>query len=469
MSKRSLILTALVAMLLLGGATAALAEEPSNMQQVRGQVTAVSMAKGTISVRTPSAGPITIQTNNQTQFVIPGIPNPGLGDIRLGDQLVATGQWRTRSQFLARIVAVNRPVPRPIEIAGEVTAVTTSSISVKTRSGEIKTVAVTNTTRFVIPGVSDPELDDVQVGDRAVVTGWVSSTEPDVIVARIVAITRPQPRPVEVAGVVRTIDVAQDLFTLETRPGEIKTVVVADTTRFVIPGVSDPGLDDVRSGDRAVVTGWVRPAEPDRILARTVAIHRPQPRPIKVTGVVRTIDLENHIFTLVTSAGEKTIATTSETQFVIPGVPHAGLDDVRVGDRAVVTGLPDSTNPNLIYARIVAIRRPQPRPGKVSGVVTAVEVDDPDHPTAGTLTVQTAPDVVKTVKTDDQTRFCIPGEENPTIADIEVGDRVVALGFWNEDGSLQAKVVALPDCNVQDISLAEDDTSLIEDDTSLTE
>ncbi len=61
---------------------------------------------------------------------------------------------------------------------------------------------------------------------------------------------------------------------------------------------------------------------------------------------------------------------------------------------------------------------------------------------------------IKTVKTDERTRLCVPGVENPTLADF-LDQRIVALGFWNEDGSLQARVVALPDCEIENTSITE--------------
>ena len=450
MLRRNLFLMILVVTLLLGSGTAALAEEPANMQEVRGQVTAVSLAERTISVRTSNVGPVTIHTNEQTQFVIPGVPNPGLDDVQVGDQVVATGQWRARSQFLARVVAVHRPERRPIEVAGEVTAIdfAQATFMLRTRSGETKTIVTNGSTRFIIPGVPEPGLDDVRVGDQALVTGWLDPANPSRITALSVVIHRPQPRPIEVAGTVREINLAGGTFTLVTRSGDTKIISTTAETRFIIPGVPEPGLDDVQVGDRAVVTGWVHPRDPNRVIARIVVIQRPRPQPVKVAGRVTAIDLAEGTFTLeIRSTVTRTITTTAETRFIIPDVPEPGLDDVRVGDQALVTGIPNPRDPRGIFAQIVAIHRPRPRPGRVSGRVTAVDT------TAGTLTVQTE-EGIKTVKTDERTRLCVPGVENPTLADF-LDQRIVALGFWNEDGSLQARVVALPDCEIENTSITE--------------
>jgi hypothetical protein len=57
-----------------------------------------------------------------------------------------------------------------------------------------------------------------------------------------------------------------------------------------------------------------------------------------------------------------------------------------------------------------------------------------------TLTVETRRGE-QTVLADENTRFRIPGVENPSLKDIKVSDRVIALGRRNEDGDFIAKVV----------------------------
>ena len=71
----------------------------------------------------------------------------------------------------------------------------------------------------------------------------------------------------------------------------------------------------------------------------------------------------------------------------------------------------------------------------VRGAVTAIE--------GRTLQVETADGPV-TVHTDESTRFRIPGDDDPGLEDIAVGDKIGAAGRWNKDGSLQARFVGKP-------------------------
>jgi hypothetical protein len=46
-----------------------------------------------------------------------------------------------------------------------------------------------------------------------------------------------------------------------------------------------------------------------------------------------------------------------------------------------------------------------------------------------------------TVLTDENTHFHLPGVENASIDDLEIGQKIGAVGRWNEDGMLQARIV----------------------------
>ena len=66
------------------------------------------------------------------------------------------------------------------------------------------------------------------------------------------------------------------------------------------------------------------------------------------------------------------------------------------------------------------------------GQVTAIE--------GTTLTVKT-PDGERQVTTSDETRFRIRGVENPTIADVKVGDYILAGGEPDSTGTFVAKAI----------------------------
>ncbi len=88
----------------------------------------------------------------------------------------------------------------------------------------------------------------------------------------------------------------------------------------------------------------------------------------------------------------------------------------------------------LTVATVAWAAEPQGRGGGLHGAVTAIE--------GLTLTVNT-PQGEQKVVTDEQTRFRIKGVENPTLADVKVGDYILARGRADEAGELVAPVVVV--------------------------
>jgi hypothetical protein len=153
----------------------------------------------------------------------------------------------------------------------------------------------------------------------------------------------------------------------------------------------------------------------------------------KVTAV------EGQTLVITTREGENEVVTTSRTYFHVPNVEEPGLNDIEVG--GIIAALGQKDDDGTFTAQIVAVARAQlrrkmiVRRNMVGGGVTAIE--------GTTLTIETRRGK-KTILTDENTRFRIPGVENPSIEDIEVGDRIIALGRRNEDGDFVARVVGSP-------------------------
>jgi RNase P/RNase MRP subunit p29 len=152
----------------------------------------------------------------------------------------------------------------------------------------------------------------------------------------------------------------------------------------------------------------------------------------------RVTAVEDQTLVITTREGEQRVVTASETYFHIPNVEEPGLDDIEVGRIITALGQKDD---DTFTAQIVAVSHARlrrsiiVRRNMVGGEVTASE--------GTTLTIETRRGE-KTILTDENTRFRIPGVENPSIEDIKEGDRVIALGRRNEDGDFVARVVGVP-------------------------
>ena len=315
-------------------------------------------------------------------------------------------------------------------LRGQVTAIEGTTLTVKTPDGE-RQVTTSDEARFRIRGVENPTIADVKVGDYILARG-----EPDsmgIFVAKAILVM-PGHRVGRFVAQGMVSDIEGTTLVLDTLQGEKQ--VTTDEAIFWAPDVEDPSLADVQVGDQVVALG--RPDEDGNLAAKLVAIASAEElRSHTVRGRVTAVEGQTLVIT--TREGEKEVVATSETYFHVPNVEEPGPDDIEVG--CIIAALGQKNDDGTFTAQIVAEtrarlrRRMIVRRHTVHGQVTAIE--------GTTLTVETRQGE-KTILTDGNTRFRIPGVENPSIEDIEVGDRIIALGRRNEDGDFVARVVGSP-------------------------
>jgi hypothetical protein len=296
---------------------------------------------------------------------------------------------------------------------GHVLEIGTDSFVVETRRGDL-TVLVDDNTRFRIPGVAEPGLDDLAVGDHVGFAGRLAG-DGELLARLIVRL----PRPRDLAHVRGELTAKSgDSFELARPDQVVITVLVSDQTRFRVPDVEDPGLDDLAIGDTVVADG--RWNDAGQVEARLITLV-PEDVATVIRGEVTAVaDPEVHIWT---PAGPVTLFTDANTRLFIPGIENPTLADVQVGDRVTAGGeiVPGGLDTAVI--RVVpagscrAVRR---------GVVTAND--------GSTLTLST-PRGELLVTADANTRIRIPGAENPTLADIQVGYQAVVAGLLDPAGN----------------------------------
>jgi len=315
-------------------------------------------------------------------------------------------------------------------LRGQVTAIGDTTLTVKTLDGE-RQVTTSDETRFRIHGVENPTIADVKVGDYIVAKGEPDSTETFVTQAILVVSGQRVGRFIA-QGTVSAIE--GTTLVLDTLQGEKQ--VTTDEAIFWAPDVENSSLADVQVGDQVVALG--RPDEDGSLAARLVAIASAEElREHTVRGKVTAV--EGQTLVIVTREGEKEVVTTSETYFHTPSAEEPSLDDIEVG--CIISALGQKDDDGTFTAQIVAVararrlRRVIVRRNMVGGEVTAIGDT--------TLTVEIRRGE-KTILTDEHTRFRIPGVENPSLKDINLGDRIIALGRRNEDGDFMARVVGVP-------------------------
>jgi hypothetical protein len=338
----------LVGMLLTVTGTA-WAEEPAERGALRGRVVAVE--GDTLLVDTPSGEERSAIVGEETRLFIPGVREPSIEDIDVGDFVGAWGAVNEEGDLLARAVIV---VPAEMAqrrnlVQGRVTAIDGLTIAVEAGQGQ-RIVITGEATRFLIPGVEDPGLEDVAMGDPILALGRPDD-EGDLLARMVAIVTAGQVQRHTLRGVIMAIE--GDTIGLLTGRGDVRVLTDRETI-FRIPGVEDPGIDDLEVRDQVLVVGTWDP-EQELFTARAVTLIPRWPSHLRfVRGEVTGI--EGRTIVLNALRGEVAVLTDGDTLFRIPGAEEPGLENLRVGDKVgILVGRGDDGG---LLAKVVLVRRP---------------------------------------------------------------------------------------------------------------
>lgn len=265
----------LVASLLLAMAKLAWAEptaqdSPVHWHQValQGKVRAIEDTTITVASR---RGRIALLTDETTRLCMYDDDQGSLADIHIDDRIAVRGRLAGVRVVRAQTIFV---IPEGIRILrGEVTAIDSNGLGLNTRHGELR-VMVDNYTRFRIPGVKEPGLNDLRVGTRAFVAGFWN--DDGSVLAKTVAALPQQPQLGRAIG--RVTAMADLAINLKLRSGRQISVQTDDLTRFLPAGGKVRGLNDLEVGQLIGVSGhW---EESGRLHARIIIVpHIPPASP----------------------------------------------------------------------------------------------------------------------------------------------------------------------------------------------
>jgi preprotein translocase subunit YajC len=320
-------------------------------------------------------------------------------------------------------------------LRGRVATKSANGFTLGTGRGDV-TVSVGANTRYRVPGKSQPSLDDILVGDQVLVR--VQRNAPGSPAATAVVVLPPVP----VGGLRGQVTAVQDATISLQVGGQVKAVLTNEKTSFHVPEKEGAKLADIRVGDRVFAIVLRQPG--GTLLARQVTVLPADSRgPLSLRG--RVIEVGASTLTVHVGENQVTIEVTEQTKVRVPGKPQAALSDVRMGDWVFVVGRP--TGLSRIEARAIVVLPAVPvERFAVRGEVISVE--------GTTLSVRDARHE-HTIRTDSQTQFRIGGVENPSIEDVNVGDRVAILGKPAEGGAILARRVVVG--RAQQPALAEPD------------
>lgn len=205
-------------------------------------ITITAISGSNISLRTDDGWTRTIAVTSETTITKAG-QTISVSDLRVGDE-IRFGQRRNSdgTYTITRIVVV---VPT---VAGVVTGLTDTTITITARDGTSQTIRTTGSTTYRV-GDGAGTRADVTVGARIVAAGERGSD--GTLTAATVVVVLPR-----LGGTVAAK--TSDSITVERRNGTTVVAHVSAATKIVVRGVDNATLADVEVGMRIVVLGRQR-------------------------------------------------------------------------------------------------------------------------------------------------------------------------------------------------------------------
>ena len=223
-------------------------------RSVTGSVTAV-LGGNEFRLVTESGLTLDVTVSSTTTFVEPGAPRGttiGFDNIAVGDKVQVRGTEAGPGAFDATMVKLPQA-----SAFGTVQAVGTSAITLSPGRSTLTSTSITivadvsSSTVYKDPGVSNPSLGDVMVGDVVLVRGTQTGLVGGTLTIDASLVFIPLVRHVGIVG-----NLGPNGFTLTSTSSTMSvTVDVTSTTRYIVPGVSSPSLSNLANGDRAKVIG----------------------------------------------------------------------------------------------------------------------------------------------------------------------------------------------------------------------
>jgi hypothetical protein len=193
------------------------------------EITITAIDGSSVSLATDDGWTRTITVTDDTGLTRGG-QDVALSDLAVGDQVRFRQERNDDGSYTVTDLAVVVP-----KVSGTISELTDTSFKVTTRDGSVWTITTDGSTAYRY-GAADGSRADLDDGDRVLVQG--ETIGDNALTATTVTVAGDR-----VAGTV-TAKTA-DTITLQTRDGESVTIHVSSDTEVRLPGIDDPGLDDI--------------------------------------------------------------------------------------------------------------------------------------------------------------------------------------------------------------------------------
>jgi Cu/Ag efflux protein CusF len=388
--------------------------------ELEGTVKSVTATTLTITTLT---GDIAIALTADTRVLING-QTGSPSDIHPGDHVEVEIREQTDKTLTALVVKVQFD---SVHIRGIISAASTTSITVKTTSGDV-VVGVTTSTLIRMQG-KVVNVSALVVGSRVEVEAVQKADK------SLVAISIDVESPTSLAKVEGTVTaVAADHLTVHTKSGDNITVGVnADT--IIRAHDQRIGLSDIKTGDHVYVDARVN--ADGTFTALRIEVQNQHDggndnHTVDLTGLIASISSGS---ISVTAGGKTVVVKISSTTIIRRGSTTLSPADLKVGNPVEVKGqlnTDGSVAATLIQVADTGTNHP-PEPVSISGTVTAVS--------ATSLTV-TAEGHSVTVALTSST-VVKNGDHTGSLSDLKTGQHVEVTANRQTDGSLVATQVRI--------------------------
>lgn len=231
--------------------------DASNLMRAAGMITAIG--DRTFTIRSREGQELTFAVGERTRFRSRDGSVQSFEDLKTGMGALVIATKGDGDLPLALLVAAGKPKDHPdrFRFAGEITRVTPgqNSFELKTREGEVKTIQVSDRTRFRSRDGSIQSIHDLKQGMLALVAG-VKSEEGDLMALLVAAgdpKDRPRPPKTDVRAAGQIVDLGHRSFSLKTRDGRTLTFLVTESTAFRSRDGSVKSFEDLKVGMLAIV------------------------------------------------------------------------------------------------------------------------------------------------------------------------------------------------------------------------
>jgi preprotein translocase subunit YajC len=387
---------ALLALALLGPpAAAARPASGSHPVRIAGMVSAVDTAAATVTITPHRGRAVTLTTNAQTRLSLDGKP-ARLADIPVGGAARAVYDSATK---LARQIEVHA-APSVSAVAGKVTAVTASSLTIAPEEGTPVTLGTDAATKIVVDGAA-AKLSAIAVGDQA--RALYDSTT---LVAAAIEAESPHHELVEITGQVTAVTASS--LTIAPEEGSPVTLGTKASTVVILDGRPST-LSAIAVGDQARAL-----YDSTTLVAAAIEAESPHHELAEIEGQVTAVTASS--LTITPEEGAPvTLGMDASTVVILDGAPST-LPAIAVGDQA--RALYDTTT---LIAIAIQAQSPHHELAEVGGQVTAV------GGSSITITPEEPPGAAAvTLGTGSGTLIFLDGSVS-SLSAIAVGDRAHAL------------------------------------------